>query len=364
MSIELWTLIIAVVTSLVCALCGTLLLVNRQSMVSEGLSHAVLPGLVIAFIVFRDYQSPWLILSAAASGMVMVWVTQWLKRTGLVDPDAGLGLVFAAMFSIGILIVKRGLGNVHFHADCIIDGNLALAPIETLQIAGVELGPRAWIVMLAMLAVVAGFIALCFKELKLTLFDPSLAARFGMKPALLQFLSLSVISLTTVAAFKLAGSILIVALMIAPPAAAYLLTNKLHRLLLVSCVVATVSAICGCLLATRLLETEPTGPIAACAGIVFLIVLAFAPKRGLIAGLLEHRRQTAATKAVLVLDLIDGHDSPTSEARLAEIVSWTEPELARVLTQLRHDELIAASGAGYELTARGRARLNAKLMSL
>ena len=99
MSIELWTLAIAAVTAVVCALCGCLLLVNRQAMVSEGLSHAVLPGLVVAFMIFRDYNSPLLILAAAASGMVMVWLTDWLRRTGLVEPDAGLGIVFAGMFN-------------------------------------------------------------------------------------------------------------------------------------------------------------------------------------------------------------------------------------------------------------------------
>ena len=123
---DTWTLLIATVTSVVCAICGCLLLVNRRAMVSEGLSHAVLPGLVIAFIFVRDITSPWLIVSAAASGMVMVWLTQALQRTGLVEPDAGLGIVFAGMFSAGILLVSLELENVHFHADCIIDGDIPL----------------------------------------------------------------------------------------------------------------------------------------------------------------------------------------------------------------------------------------------
>lgn len=363
MSVESWMLIIAAVTSIVCALCGTLLLVNRQSMVSEGLSHAVLPGLVIAFILFRDYTSPWLIPSAAASGMVMVWLCHCLERTGLVKPDAGLGMVFSGMFSVGVLLVSRELKHVHFHEDCIIEGNLATAPIETLNITGLETLPRGFVLMLFMLILVAGFITLCFKELKLTLFDRSLAARFRMKPALLQLVSLSIISLATVAAFELAGSILIVALMIAPAAAAYLLTNKLHRLMLIACGVGVLSALAGGLLASRVLNTEPTGPIASCAGGIFLLILAFAPKRGLVAGALERRRQTAETKAVLVLDLISEHQSPASESQLAEIVSWAEPELSRVLTRLKSDQMIEASGGGFTLTSRGRDRLSEKLMS-
>lgn len=362
MSIELWTLVIAVVTSLVCALCGTLLLVNRESMVSEGLSHAVLPGLVLAFILFRDYSSPWLIPSAAASGMVMVWLSNWLKRTRLVEPDAGLGLVFAGMFSVGVLMVNQNLKNVHFHEDCIIEGNLAAAPIDTIELAGFET-PRAFVLMSFLLLIVGGFITLFFKELKLTLFDPSLAARFRMKPAVLQFVSLSLISLTTVAAFELAGSILIVGLMIAPPAAAYLLTNKLQRLLLIACGLGAVSAVAGALLASRILNTEPTGPIASCAGCVFLFVLAFAPRRGLIAGWLQVKRDSAETRAALVLDLIDSQSSPASECQLAEIVSWTRADLNRMLGQLQDEELIEPRETGYALTSRGRVRLDEKLMS-
>ena len=245
MSIELWTLTIAVLTSVVCALCGSLLLVNRQSMVSEGLSHAVLPGLVIGFILFRSFDSIWLIALAATSGLLMVWLTEAIQKTGLVDGDAGLGIVFAGMFSLGVLLVTTYLRGTTFHADCIIEGELALAPLDRLQIAGFDLGPRAWVTMLAMLFLTGGFILLCYKELKVMIFDPSLASRVGLKPALLQYLWLGIVSLTTVVAFEVGGSILIVALMIAPPAAAFLLTDRLHRMLFLSVGLATVSSIAG-----------------------------------------------------------------------------------------------------------------------
>ncbi|MEM6981343.1 MAG: metal ABC transporter permease [Planctomycetota bacterium] len=105
----LWTLAIATVTAITCGLCGSLLLLNRQAMVSEGLSHAVLPGLFVAFILFRSYDSPWLILFSAASGLFMVWATETLAKTKLVDSDASLGIVFAGMFSLGILLVSLNL---------------------------------------------------------------------------------------------------------------------------------------------------------------------------------------------------------------------------------------------------------------
>lgn len=333
MSIELWTLVIAVVTSIVCALSGSLLLVSRKSMVSEGLSHAVLPGLVIAFMIFRDYSSPWLILSAAASGLLMVWLTHLLQKTGLVDDDAGLGIVFSGMFSVGVLIVSRSLRNTHFHADCIIDGNLALAPLDRLEVGGFDLGPRSWLVMSGMLIVVLCYIVLFYKELKLALFDSLLACRFRLRPALLQFLTLAVISLTTVCAFNVAGSILIVALMIAPAASAYLLTNRLGSLLMIASAVATLSALLGHLMA-RSLNIAPTGPMASAAGLIFLLILVLAPRKGLAQQWKRRRKFSSELDEKLVLEIMQQQPS-TRLSQLAQDLNWSEKRLSQLVVRLQ-----------------------------
>lgn len=351
MSLEFWTLAIATVTSVTCALCGSLLLVGRKSMVSEGLSHAVLPGLVLAFVVTRDFNSPWLILSAAASGMVMVWLTQLLQRTSLVDDDAGLGIVFAGMFSVGILIVSARLRNTHFHADCILDGNLALAPLDRLVIGGVDWGPRSWIVMCVMLAVVLGFVTLAFKEIRIGIFDPDLAARFRLRPALLQFAWLAIVSATTVAAFDVAGSILIVALMIAPPAAAYLLTDRLDRLMIIAAAIAVLGSLGGFRLAAAM-DVSPTGPIASFAGLLFLLVFAFAPRRGFLAKWLERVRQRREIGELLVLELVD-HGGRAALEGMAIPQSMTTRAVARLL----RNGLLHESDSALELTRDGRARL-------
>ncbi len=351
MSLEFWTLAIATVTSVTCALCGSLLLVGRKSMVSEGLSHAVLPGLVLAFVVTRDYNSPWLILSAGASGMVMVWLTQLVQRSGLVDDDAGLGIVFAGMFSVGIMIVSAKLQNTHFHADCIIDGNLALAPLDRLEVGGRDFGPRSWIVMCVMLVLVVTFVVIAFKELKISIFDPILARRFGLRPSLLQFAWLSVVSMTTVAAFDVAGSILIVALMIAPPAAAYLLTDRLGRLLVIASAIATASSIGGFYLAV-VMDISPTGPIASFAGLVFLVIFALAPRRGFLANWLKRSRQRSETSELLVLEFVS-----QGGRRAIEGIAIPRHALARALTRLVRDGMIRETSSDLEVTERGHRRL-------
>ena len=357
MSIEMWTLAIALVTSVACALCGSLLLVNRQAMMSEGLSHAVFPGLVIAFMLLRDYNSPLLIISAAVSGLVMVWLTQWLDSTRLVDSDAGLGIVFAGMFSIGVLLVSGNLRSTHFHADCIIDGNLAIAPLDRFEIAGVDLGPQSWIVMLIMLAVCIGFIVLCYKELKLMLFEPLLARRFGLKPALLLFVWLAIVSMTTVAAFNVAGAILIVALMIAPPAAAYLLSDRLSGLLWISSLIAVISSVAGFYVALHL-DISPTGPIASMAGVVFLLVFALAPKRGFIATKLRRRRQRQDTIDSLVLDAIARRQSSgLALPQAVQQLCLPPRQLRQTLSRLQRRRLIEGAGESCSVTEQGAVHL-------
>lgn len=351
MSLEAWTLAIACVTSVMCALCGSLLLVNQKAMISEGLSHAVLPGLVIAFALVKDYNSPWLILAATASGLVMVWLAKAIQSTGIVDGDAGLGIVFSGMFSVGILLVSLYLRKTHFHADCIIDGNLALAPLQRFTIGGIDLGPKSLILMLAILLGALAFILLNFKELKIMLFDPELAQRLGYKPEFLQMIWLALVALATVTSFTVAGSILIVALMIAPPAAAYLLANRLSVLIALACGISIIAATGGFFTSLKL-EVAPAGPIAAFAGFVFLVTLVVAPKRGILAKYLKRSRRRNLLDEYLLLSIVDSGEQPH-----ACYSSGSSMNVDRGLERLRLSGAIAQESEIPKITENGQRRL-------
>ena len=284
-----WTYIIAVLTAIACSLAGVLLVVKREALVSEGLSHAVLPGIVLTFLIFRDRSSPLLILAAGLSGLLMVWLVQWIAKTGRVKQDAALGIVFSGMFSVGILATSLKLKNVHFHAHCIIDGNLAFAALEDCNWFGVYLGPRAFVSMLLCVVGLTGFIVLFFKELKLMAFDETASQLFGFHPRLLHMVWLAIVSIVAVAAFEIAGTILVVALMIAPAAAANLLSHRLGKMFILSAILGMIAAIAGVALSQQL-TISPAGPIASIAGFVFLIVVFFAPRRGLISQRLAQNR--------------------------------------------------------------------------
>ena len=281
MSLILWTLAIAVLAAVTCSLCGVFLVVKREALVAEGLSHSVLPGIIVAYLILEDRSSPLLFVGAGVMGLVMVLLVDAIRQTRLVNADASLGIVFSALFSIGVLLASLHLRNVHFHADCIIDGNLASASLRPLVVGGVELGPKAFFVLLGSLSLVLVFITLFFKELKLMAFDSSLSHSLGFSPRLMHLSWLGLVSVTTVCAFETAGSILVVALMIAPPATAYLVTKRLSSMLWVSATVGALSAAIGFYIGL-LLDISPTAPIATASGFLFLGTVVFAPKQGLV----------------------------------------------------------------------------------
>ena len=143
MTPELQIVLIAVVTAVAAALPGTYLVLRRTALVSDAISHAILPGIVVAFFLTHDLNSPLLLVAAAATGVLTVFLIEALFRSRLVPEDASIGLVFPALFSIGVILISRYAGDVHLDTDSVLLGELALAPFDQMVIGGVEMGPRA-----------------------------------------------------------------------------------------------------------------------------------------------------------------------------------------------------------------------------
>ena len=352
MTFEQWSLVISIVTAVACALCGCVLLVNRNSMVSEGISHSVLPGMAVAFFWWRDYESLWLIVSAAGCGLLLVWLSSWLSRTGRVQPDAALGIVFSTMFILGVVFVSLMLRNTHFHADCIIDGNLALASVRQLKVGGVAIGPSAFYTMLGCLVVLLLWLLVPYKELKLSLVDRHLATRFRLRPEILLFVSLTLVCLTVVVSFRIAGSVLIVAMMIAPPAAAWFLSRHFGQFLMLAVGLAIISSVMG-FYASKPMSIAPTGPIAAASGFVFLLTLLFAPRTGLVTTAFKRRRQVHDLRRCLLLSRVSRGQGQFSPLDTSDVATRTAQQQA--LRLLSEQGLVQSTADGrFAITDRGR----------
>jgi manganese/zinc/iron transport system permease protein len=281
--------LIAAVVAVACALPGVFLVLRQMAMMSDAISHTVLLGIVLMFFLVGSLESPLLILGAAAMGVVTVSLVELLGRTRLVKQDAAIGLVFPALFSIAVILISRFARGVHLDVDAVLLGELAFAPFDRVEVLGLDL-PRALVVMGAILALNVAFIALFYKELKLATFDAGLAAALGFSPALIHYGLMALVSVTAVGAFDAVGSVLVVALMITPAAAAYLLTDDLRKLLLLSAAIGVASAVAGYWLA-RGLDTNIAGAMATMTGVAFLAVYLLAPQRGLVARLRRRQRQ-------------------------------------------------------------------------
>lgn len=351
--------VIAVLTAAACALPGTFLLLRRMAMLSDAISHSILPGIVLAFFLTHDLSSPWLVLAAAATGVLTVWLVQVVLTGGSLREDGAIGLVFPALFALGVLLISRYAGDVHLDLDAVLMGELAFAPFDRLLWNGRDLGPRALWLVLGLLALNAAMIALFAKELMLASFDAGLAALFGFSPLWLHYGFMAVVSTTIVVAFDAVGSILVIALMIGPPAAAYLWTDRWSRLLGLSVAIGAAAALSGYWLA-HLLDASIAGAMATMVGVAFALSWLMAPQYGWIARWLRRRQQLLGVRIQLLLvHLLHHDDLPTyaDEAALATLdqhLTWTPEQTRQVVAEAVARRLVRSDGGVLYLTDTGR----------
>jgi manganese/zinc/iron transport system permease protein len=350
--------LIAILTAVACTLPGVFLVLRRMAMMSDAISHTVLLGIVIGFFILQDLESPLMIFFAAAMGLLTVSLVELLGRTRLVKQDAAIGLVFPALFSLAVILISRFARGVHLDVDAVLLGELAFAPFDRIELLGFDI-PRGMMVMGVTLIINVLFIALLYKELKLSTFDAGLAAALGFSPALIHYGLMALVSITAVGAFDAVGSILVVALMIAPPAAAYLLTDRLSRMLWVSALIAGLSAISGYWLA-RLLDANIAGSMATMTGVFFLLTFLFAPKRGVVAMAQRRVRQKwEFAQTALAIHLLHHENTPEAaiECRVDHLhyhMHWEPNFSVEVVDRAQKRGLIERHAGDLSLTDNGR----------
>ncbi|QXD14443.1 metal ABC transporter permease [Rhodocaloribacter litoris] len=351
--------LVAVVVAAACALPGAFLVLRRMAMMSDAISHAILPGIVVAFFLTEDLNSPLLILGAALTGVLTVALVELIHRTRLVKEDAAIGLVFPVLFSLGVILIARFAGDVHLDTDAVLLGELAFAPFDRLVLAGYDLGPKALYVMGAVGLLNALFLLLFYKELKLATFDAGLAAALGFAPGLLHYGLMTLVSMTAVGAFDAVGSILVVALMIGPPATAYLLTDRLDVMIGLGVGLGAASAVGGYWLA-HLLDASIAGAMATVVGLLFAAVFFLAPERGLLALVRRRRRQRWIFAVKMLTIHLLHHEGGPHEARecridhLQEHLRWEAAFADRVVREALGRGLVRRSDGRLHLTDAGR----------
>lgn len=353
-------LAVAVLIAAACALPGVFLVLRRMTLMADAISHAVLPGLVAGYLLGQTLDGPLPWLGAVGASLFMVWAAEALVKTRLVAGDAAIGLVFPALFSLGVLLVAQYADQVHLDVDAVLLGELVFVPLDRIELFG-QSWPRSLVTAGILAAVNLTWALALFKELKLATFDPGLAHSLGFKPVLLHYALMTAVSLTAIGSFDAVGSVLVVAFIVAPAAAAYLLFESLGALLLAAPLFGAAAATAGYALALSI-DGNLAGAMAFCAGLIFTASFLFAPKRGLIAAWARRRRQAWDFALGLLTVHLSQHqnhpDAPVecSPRHLTEHISWTEAFARQVMQKAELMGLVKREAAGLRLTETGRRR--------
>jgi len=338
---DTWVILLTgAAAAVACALPGTFLVLRRMSLLGDAISHAVLPGIVIAFLLTNSVSSLPVVLGAGTVGLFTVFLIETLRRTRRIKEDASIAVVFPALFALGVLLIAQYAEHKDLDQDCILYGEIAFAPLDTIEIGGWEVAqPLLTLGIVACLNLL--FVVVLHKELELATFDAALAATLGISPVVVHYLLMGVVSLTTVASFDSVGAILVVAFLIVPAAAAHLLTDRLPVMLALAALIGVSCSTAGYFLA-RALDASIAGSMATAMGGAFLLVWLFAPREGIFGRLIRRRRTRASFAQALILSRLDR--APAAMDDVAADLAWPRRRVREVVDTLQRNGLIARNG--------------------
>jgi len=352
-------LLTGVLTGVSAALLGTFLVLRGSAMLTDAISHSIVFGIIVVWMLTREINGPLQLIGAALTGVLTVVLTELVARTRLVKMDAAIGLVFPALFAAGVLLIGIYARQVHIDAHMVLLGEIGFVWLDMVDVAGLRL-PRSVLVLSIMLAINATFVLAFWKELKLATFDPALAAALGLFPGVLFYALLSLTSATAVAAFDAVGAILFIAFVIVPPATAYLLTERLGRMIAIAVAVAVLSCVSGYGLAVRW-DVSIGGMMATMTGVCFTVALVFAPRQGILAQVLLRRGQRDDNDLrALVVHLFTHQGTPdmaeeNTARALVEHLSWSRDKAQSVILRSLDRNLIQRDGKLLTLSPQGDA---------
>ncbi|WP_448946749.1 metal ABC transporter permease [Lachnoanaerobaculum sp.] len=353
------SLYILIITSLACAVLGVFLVLRRLSMVSDAISHSVLLGIVIGYFVTKDIGSVLLIVGASLFGVLTTVCIELLIKSKRVTEDASVGIIFPLFFSIAVILITRYARNVHLDTEVVSIGEIILAPLHRINFLGLSL-PKALVQMSFVLLINIVFIAVFFRKLKISSFDPVYAGVAGIAGAGLYYVFMALVSFTAVSAFESVGAILTISFFISPAASAYLISKDLKITILLAAVYALVNSCIGYFLAVKF-NVSMSGMCALVSGLTFMITIAVYPG-GIITKIIRYIKNKNRFSRELLILHIDNHTGKKNAlgelgySTIREHIAWSDSKLKYVLDKLiKKGYVYRAKERGvYSLTETGK----------
>ncbi|WP_419241142.1 metal ABC transporter permease [Cardinium endosymbiont of Nabis limbatus] len=271
----LWTIIVAALASINCALVGTYLLLRKIAMMGDAIAHSTLPGIVLALLITGSKNSPVLIAGAGITGVLVTFLIAFLEKKISIQVDAAIGINFTFLFALGVILISFFSRKIDLDPECSLYGELATVTLDVWRTnGGINLGPKAFYILSTALVTNLTFLIIGYKYLFVTTFDPQFAESIGVRTTRWHYALMGITSLTTVAAFEVAGAILVVALLIVPAAAMYLVTKSLKRLLFYNILFAICTSISGYYISFWL-NSSMAATMVTITGLLFLVAFVF-----------------------------------------------------------------------------------------
>jgi len=273
---SIWIVLMGVLVGTACGLVGNYLLLRRMALVGDAISHSILLGLIVAFLIFRHVDTPVMFAGALAAGLLTVAIIEFIHKQTRVKVDSAICIAFTSLFALGVTLVSlaESAGPVHIDADCVLYGEIALVPLEPPLLWGrVALGPPSVLRMAGVTVVLVVGILCFYKELLITSFDPGLSKSMGLKTGVWHYGLMTALSLVVVSAFESVGAILAVAMLIVPAMFAAQLSTRLPVRLVLTAGHAVISALLGYHLSIWL-KCSAAGAMVVCGSLLFALAWA------------------------------------------------------------------------------------------
>ena len=265
------SLIVLILTAISCSLLGVFLVLRNLSMLTDAISHTVLLGIVLAFFIVQDLDSPVLIVGASLMGLLTVYLIETIGNKGISKYDDAIGMVFPVLFALAVILISKFFRNVHLDLDVVLMGEVLFSSLVKTTVFGIEIS-KAVLHGLILLALILVFIISQYKKLKISTFDKEFAYLIGIPTTAIFYLLMTLTSVAAVVSFDSVGAILVISFFIAPSATALAFAKSLKTSLLSTALIATINSIVGFALALKL-NVSIAGAVATCNMLIYLAML-------------------------------------------------------------------------------------------
>lgn len=274
-------ILVGIMVCACCALPGTFLVLRGMSMMTDAISHTVLLGIVLGFFASDgNISSPIVVIFAILTGLLTVWLTELLHSTKLVNKGSAIGIVFPFLFATAVILIAKFAKNVHLDVEHIIFGDITFVPFERFETVNYDFGPKSLVILSIIFIINLTIISLFYKEFKVSTFDSEYAKVIGISITFMNYLLMSLVSVTSFGAFQAVGVIVVIAFMVGPALTARLLTDKLGNMLILSIVIGTIDSLVGYFLAIYF-DVSISGMQAFIIGLIFFVVLLITKRKNL-----------------------------------------------------------------------------------